>query len=242
MTLRPRRTELTVGLLPRLLLLYGGLVIGGVGFSMFVVADLGLDPWDVLHQGVSRSSGFRLGTVVALFSLAALLVWIPLRQRPGLGTLSDVVVVGLVIDASLAIMPRSSSMVVRVALLLTALALNGLGTSMYIGARLGPGPRDGLMTGLASKGLSIRRSRVMIDVTVVGLGWLIGGTVGVGTVASMLTIGPIVHYLLPRIAVVPPTKQPPRVERRGSSGGKERSGRNQVGLSLDTPIGYSPCN
>lgn len=192
-------------LIHRLTLLYGGLVMGGIGLSMFVVADLGLDPWDVLHQGISESTGASLGTIVILSSLTVLLLWIPLRQRPGLGTLSDVVVIGLVIDASLAILPRPDGLALRMGFLATALVLNGVSTSMYIAARMGAGPRDGLMTGLAARGWSIRRSRIVIDLTVLIAGWFLGGTVGIGTLASAMSIGPLVHYLLPRFSVSLPT-------------------------------------
>lgn len=171
---------------------------------MFVVADLGLDAWDVLHQGISETTGMSLGAVVIALSFAVLMLWMPLRQRPGLGTLSDVVVVGLVIDATLAFMPRPTGLGLRFGLLALALILNGLSTSMYIGAGLGPGPRDGLMTGLAARGLSLRRVRISIDVSVLAVGWLLGGTVGIGTVASALTIGPFVHYFLPRFTIAGP--------------------------------------
>ena len=196
-------------------LLYGGLVLGGIGLALFVVADLGLGAWDVLHQGISEATGRSLGSVVIVSSLAVLMLWIPMRQRPGLGTLSDVVVVGLVIDAALAIMPRPTELGLRVGFLVAALILNGLSTSMYIGAGLGAGPRDGLMTGLAARGLSLRRVRISIDVSVLTAGWLLGGTVGIGTIASALTIGPIVHYLLPRFAVTTPLAREPGIENVG---------------------------
>lgn len=194
----------------RLVLLYSGLVLAGVGFALFMVADLGLNPWDVLHQGISERTGLSIGTVVIISSLAVLALWIPLRQRPGLGTVSDVIVVGLVIDATLAILPHPAGLELRVGVLAAALVINGIAVSMYIGAGLGPGPRDGLMTGLARHGRSLRRVRILIDVAVLGTGWLLGGTVGIGTVASALTIGPIVHYLLPRFTLTdsPPTSCP----------------------------------
>lgn len=185
----------------RMVLLYGGLVIGGVALAMLVVADLGLDAWDVLHQGIARTTGATLGTVVIASSLFVLLLWVPLRQRPGLGTLSDVVVIGVVIDVSLTVLPRPDTLAVKVGFLAAALLLNGLSTSMYLAAGLGPGPRDGLMTGLAARGFSLRAVRIGIDVSVLAVGWLLGGTVGIGTVASALTMGPIVHVLLPRLSV-----------------------------------------
>ncbi len=189
------------GLLRRMTLLYGGLILGGFALALFVQADLGLDPWDVLHQGISRTTGWTLGSVVIASSVAVLALWIPLRQRPGLGTLSDVVVVGLVIDATLRFMPRPDGLGLRFGFLAAALILHGVSTSLYIGAGLGAGPRDGLMTGLAARGLSIRRVRVAIDLSVLTVGWLLGGTIGIGTIASALTIGPLVHYFLPRFTV-----------------------------------------
>ncbi len=197
--------------LRRMLLLYGGLVIGGVALAMLVRADLGLDPWDVLHQGVARTTGASLGTVVIVSSFFVLLLWVPLRQRPGLGTLSDVIVIGLVIDATLAVLPRPDAMSLRIGFLVAALLLNGVSTSMYLAAGLGPGPRDGLMTGLAARGLSLRAVRIGIDVTVLSVGWMLGGTVGIGTVGSALTMGPIVHLLLPRLSV---DGRPPKLRRR----------------------------
>lgn len=153
-------------------------MMGGIVLSIFVVADLGLDPWDVLHQGIAKSTGASLGTIVILSSLTVLMLWIPSRQRPGPGTLSDVVVIGLVIDASLAILPRPNGLALQMGFLAAALVLNGVSTSMYIGARMGAGPRDGLMTGLAARGWSIRRSRIAIDLSVLTAGWFLGGTVG----------------------------------------------------------------
>lgn len=205
------------GNLRRIALLYGGLILGGFALALFVQADLGLDPWDVMHQGVSRATGRTIGSVVIASSLAVLALWIPLRQRPGLGTLSDVVVVGLVIDATLRFMPRPDGLGLRFGLLAAALILNGLSTSLYIGAGLGPGPRDGLMTGLAARGLSVRRVRVSIDLTVFTVGWLLGGTIGIGTVASALTIGPMVHYFLPRFTVSPSDPDRAGVEDPGVS-------------------------
>lgn len=182
------------------LLLYPGLAFGGFSLTLFVKANLGLDPWDVLHQGLSRRSGVSLGTVVVLSSVAVLLMWIPLRQRPGIGTLADVVMMGAVIDLTMPLVPEPTTLWVRLLFLAAALGLNGLSTSMYVGAGLGPGPRDGLMTGLAGRGHSIRVVRVALDASVLTVGWLLGGTVGFGTVASALTLGPIVHVLLPRFS------------------------------------------
>lgn len=183
----------------RLALLYGGLILGGFSFAMFVQADLGLDPWNVLHQGISETTGRTIGSVVVASSAVVLLLWIPLRQKPGLGSLSDVAVVGIVMDLSLRLMPFPDTQGLRFTFLAAALLLNGLAVSLYLGAGLGPGPRDGLMTGLAARGWSIRGARVAIDASVLTVGWVLGGTVGIGTVASALIIGPVVGYLLPRI-------------------------------------------
>lgn len=187
--------------LRRLVLLYSGLVLAGISFATFVVADLGLNSWDVLHQGISRRTGLSLGTVVIAVSGLVLLLWVPLRERPGFGTVSNVIVIGLVIDATLAVTPRPTGLGTRIALLAAALVLSGVATSMYIGAGLGSGPRDGLMTGLAARGWPLGPIRTAIEVAVVAAGWLLGGSVGVGTVASALTIGPLVHVFLPRFTI-----------------------------------------
>jgi uncharacterized membrane protein YczE len=189
------------------------LAIGGFALTLFVKAGFGLDPWDVLHQGISRRTGASLGTVVVLSSGAVLTLWIPLRQRPGFGTLADVVVIGVVIDATLPLVPEPTTLAPRILALVTALLLNGLSTSMYIGAGMGPGPRDGLMTGLAARGHSIRIVRTGIDVSVLSVGWLLGGTVGVGTLASAMTLGPIVHLLLPKFAASVDNRAPRRHRR-----------------------------
>lgn len=188
--------------LRRILMLYSGLVLGGVGLSMFFVADLGLDAWDVLHQGISISAGISVGTAVVASSVGVLFLWVPLRQRPGLGTVSDVFVVGVVIDVALSVMPHPGSLGMRVVFLAAGLVTTAIATSMYIGAGLGPGPRDGLMTGIAARGWTVRRVRTTLDVSVLAVGWFLGGTVGVGTVASALTMGPLVHVFLPRFMAV----------------------------------------
>jgi uncharacterized membrane protein YczE len=187
----------------RLCQLYAGLVLYGVSASMLLLAGLGLDPWDVLHQGLSRRLGLGVGTWAVLVGVAVLLLWIPLRQRPGFGTLSNVVVVGLVIDLVLATVPPAHGLPARVAVMCGGVVLNGIATGFYIGAGLGPGPRDGLMTGLAARGHSIRAVRTGIELTVLITGWLLGGTVGVGTVVYALAIGPIAHLSIPRLRIPP---------------------------------------
>jgi uncharacterized membrane protein YczE len=185
----------------RLVQLYVGLVLYGVSSSMLLLAGLGVDPWDVLHQGLSRRLGLGVGTWAIIVGVAVLLLWIPLRQRPGFGTLNNVLIVGLVIDLMLEFVPPVHALPAQVAVMLGGVFLNGIATGAYIGAGLGPGPRDGLMTGLAARGHSIRVVRTSIELTVLCTGWLLGGTVGVGTVVYALGIGPIAHVTIPRLRI-----------------------------------------
>lgn len=171
----------------------------GYGFSMalMVQAGLGLDPWDVFHQGLASHTGMSIGAASAVVGVAVLLAWIPLRNRPGIGTVANLVVIAVTVDASLAVLPAVNSMPARVAMMVSAVVLNALSTVAYIGAGLGPGPRDGLMTGLVARtGLSVRLVRTTIEATVLSLGWLLGGTVGVGTVVYAFGIGPLVQLIL----------------------------------------------
>ncbi|SHN81776.1 Uncharacterized membrane protein YczE [Geodermatophilus obscurus] len=186
----------------RLVQLYAGLALYGLSMALLVRSGLGVMPWDVLHQGLARQLGWSLGVVTIVVGALVLLAWAPLRERPGLGTVSNVVVIGLVLDAVLAVLPEPSSLAVRVALVPAGILLNAVATAAYIGVHLGPGPRDGLMTGLVRRtGRSVRLVRTSIEVLVVGLGWLLGGTLGVATVLYALAIGPLVHALLPRLSV-----------------------------------------
>lgn len=178
-----------------------GLVLYGVSIALLVRANLGLDSWDVLHQGISIRTGVSLGWVINGVGILVLLLWIPLRQRPGVGTVANVVVVGLVTNIVLGAMPAPDQLATRAALLAAAILLNALATALYVGANLGPGPRDGLMTGLAARGHSIRVVRTLIELTVLGAGWLLGGSVGVGTVLYAISIGPLVHVLLPPLTI-----------------------------------------
>lgn len=180
-----------------------GLWLFGASVALLVRAGLGLDPWDVLHQGISSRTGISIGAVVVATSVVVLVLWIPLRQRPGIGTLANVVLVGLALDLTLAVLPTPAGLPWRVAFLLAGILGNAIATGLYIGAGLGPGPRDGLMTGLAARGISIRVARTSIELTVLAAGWLLGGTVGVGTVAYALAIGPLAHVLLPLFAIDP---------------------------------------
>ena len=172
---------------------------------MIVASGLGLGPWDVFHQGLSGQVGISLGWVVIGVGLVVLLLWIPLRQRPGIGTISNAIVIGLVIDATLTFLSQPASMAARVLLLVAGVVFNGVATGLYIGAGLGPGPRDGLMTGLAARGHSIRVVRTAIELTVLVVGWILGGTVGVGTILYALSIGPLAHFFIPRLAIATPT-------------------------------------
>ncbi|MEV4540980.1 YczE/YyaS/YitT family protein [Micromonospora echinaurantiaca] len=196
----------------RLTQLYAGLVLYGVSMALMIRSGLGLNPWDVFHQGLARGTGLSFGTVTIAVGALVLLLWIPLRQRPGLGTVSNVVVIGLVVDATLAVLPAGGPLAVRIGLLVAGIVGNGAATGLYIGARLGPGPRDGLMTGLVARrpGWSIRVVRTGIEVIVLAVGWLLGGTVGVGTVAYALAIGPLTQLFLPRFTVAEPVPAPGR--------------------------------
>ncbi|WP_049570525.1 YczE/YyaS/YitT family protein [Streptomyces sp. SBT349] len=190
----------------RLAQLYGGLLLYGVSAGLMVRAGLGLDPWDVFHQGVSERSGLSIGMVVNLTGLLVLLLWIPLRERPGLGTVSNVLLIGIVMDITMALVPDAGAPAVQVPLMLGAVALNGLATGLYISAEFGPGPRDGLMTALHRvTGRSTRLVRTGIEVTVLLAGIALGGTVGVGTVVYALAIGPLAQFFL-RICAIPGTR------------------------------------
>src|SRR6186997_3002455 len=174
-----------------------------------LLAGLGVDPWDVFHQGLSRRFGLGVGTWAIIVGAIVLALWIPLHQRPGFGTVSNVIVVGAVIDLCLATIPAPHGLTLRTVFLLAGVGLNGVASGAYIGAGLGPGPRDGLMTGLVRRtGWSVRSVRTTIEVTVLAVGATLGGTVGLGTVLYALSIGPLVHLLLPRLTVPQPGPAP----------------------------------
>ena len=195
--------------LRRLTQLFAGLVLYGFSDALMLLAGLGVDPWDVFHQGLSRRFGLGVGTWAIIVGVVVLALWIPLHQRPGFGTVSNVIVVGSVIDLSLATIPAPHGLASRIAVLLAGVFLNGVATGAYIGAGLGPGPRDGLMTGLAARGHSIRVVRTALELTVLVSGWLLGGTVGIGTVVYALAIGPLAHIFIPLFQV----REPLRVDK-----------------------------
>lgn len=179
-----------------------GLVLYGFSMAMLIRADLGLDPWDVLHQGLTHYVPLSFGTITIIVGALVLLLWIPLRQKPGLGTVCNVVLVGLAADAGLWLLPTLDALAPRIVLMISAVVLNAMAGAIYIGSQLGPGPRDGLMTGLAARtGHSLRAVRVVIEVTVLVIGVVLGGTVGVGTVLYAVAIGPLVQFFL-RFSVV----------------------------------------
>lgn len=207
------RQQLTAGRLGRRLpQLLVGLAVYGVSMAMMVRADLGLAPWDVLHVGLESRLPLSFGQVTMVVGAVVLLLWWPLRQWPGLGTVSNVVVIGLMSDAGLSVLSTPGSLAGRVALLLAGIVLNGIAGGLYIGSQFGPGPRDGLMTGLARRTpWSLRLVRTVIELAVLGVGWLLGGTVGIGTVAYALLIGPVVQLVLPWVTVClhpRPTRRP----------------------------------
>lgn len=183
--------------------LFAGLILYGMSMAFMVESSLGLNPWDVFHQGVSKATGISFGWVVLLTGVPVLLLWIPLRQRPGFGTIANLVMIGFAADGTLALLAPGESIAMRITYLVVGIALNGVATGMYIGARLGPGPRDGLMTGIVRRWprLSIRLVRTGIEVLVLGVGFLLGGTVGIGTVAYALGIGPLAQLFMPVFAV-----------------------------------------
>ncbi|MFE3037948.1 YitT family protein [Streptomyces canus] len=187
----------------RLIQLYTGLALYGASSALLVEAGLGLEPWGVLHQGLAKLTGLSIGVVSIVVGAVVLLLWVPLRQRPGLGTVSNVFVVGLAMDATLAAVPDAHGLAVRIPLLLAGIVLNGAATGLYIAAGFGPGPRDGLMTGLHRRtGRSIRLMRTAIEVAVVVTGFVLGGTIGVGTVLYAVSIGPLAQVFL-RVFAVP---------------------------------------
>ena len=194
----------------RLTQLYVGLVLFGVSMALLVRSGLGNIPWDVLHQGLVRQFGGTIGGWSIAVGVVVLLLWIPLRERPGLGTVSNVFLIGASVDGTLALVPDAGPLPLQVGFMVLGIVLNAIATALYVGARLGPGPRDGLMTGLVRRtGGSVRVVKTVIEVTVVLIGWALGGTLGVGTVLFVLTIGPLVQVFLHRLSVPAGAPRPP---------------------------------
>lgn len=182
----------TVGSLPsRLLRLYGGLALYGLGIGLQIESGVGNSPWDVFHQGVAIRTGLTIGTIIIAVGALVMVLWIPLKQKPGIGTISNVVFLGLFADAALWLLPTPGHWALSWTYLLTAVVTIALATALYISAGLGPGPRDGIMTGLMRLGLSVRLGRFLIEITALGVGWLLGGTLGLGTLVFALAIGPL---------------------------------------------------
>ena len=188
----------------RLLRLVFGLLLCGTGVSLMINADLGLSPWDVLHQGIAKHTGLGIGTAAIIVGFVVLLLWLPLKERYGVGTLLNVLLIGLTINVLLAVLPDHSPMGVRIAFLVVGTFLFGPGSGFYIGAGMGPGPRDGLMTALAARGYSVRVVRTVLEVSVLAIGFALGGGVGIGTLLFAFTIGPNVHFWLERLSLEHP--------------------------------------
>ncbi|MFB8002002.1 YitT family protein [Nocardia sp. NPDC056000] len=187
-------------LLRRLVALYVGLWLYGWSMAVMLRAALGLDPWDVFHQGVAGNVPVSFGTVVAITGAVVLLAWVPLRQKPGLGTVSNVVVISIAVDVGLNVMPDIDGLPLRIAAMVAAVLLNAVASVLYIGAGMGPGPRDGLMTGLVRRtGRPVWMVRTSLEVTVLAIGWMLGGSVGIGTLVYAFGIGPLIHLLIPYV-------------------------------------------
>jgi uncharacterized membrane protein YczE len=178
-----------------------GLALFAIGISLQMNSNIGAPPWDVFHQGVAKQTEISVGKIIVMTGFILLLLWIPLKQKPGLGTILNALEIGLVADLALAIIPEPKNIFVRVIMASLGIVIVAIGTGFYIGSALGPGPRDGLMTGLAKRGIPIRIGRTAIEVTVLVVGLLLGGQVGVATFAFALGVGPLVHFFLPRLAI-----------------------------------------
>ena len=189
--------------------LLAGLVLFGLALALLVHGGLGLDPWTVFSFGVSRHVDLSLGQVTVLSSLVVLLLWIPLRQRPGLGTVANALVVGPVLDLGVALLPTPDAFALRALFLVLAVVLVAVGTGLYIGVGWGPGPRDGLMTGLVRLGVPLYLARTLIEGTMLLVGWLLGGPVGLASVVYALAVGPLVGRVLPRLTLAPTRRDRP---------------------------------
>ena len=181
----------------RLLRCVAGLACFGTGIAFFVRSELGVPPWDVFHQGVSQHTGLGLGTVLIIVAFAVLLMWIPLRLRPGLGTLLNAVEIGLVLNLTEGLIPETKNIVIRIIFMLLGLTIIAAGSGLYIGAQFGSGPRDGLMLGLNKRfGISVRLARTLVEITVMVIGIFLGGHIGLGTFVFAFGIGPMVQVAL----------------------------------------------
>jgi uncharacterized membrane protein YczE len=180
-----------------------GLALFGLGISLLLQSNLGAAPWDVFHTGVSELTGIPVGTVIIITGVALLVLWIPLREQPGIGTILNAIEIGVVVDLTLPLIPEPELLAARIPMMLGGVIIIALGSGLYIGSGLGPGPRDGLMTGLARRGLSIRTARTGIELFVLFVGITLGGSIGVGTAVFALAIGPLVHLFLPMLTMKP---------------------------------------
>ena len=178
-----------------------GLAIFAIGISLQMNANIGAPPWDVFHQGVAKQTDISIGKIIVITGFTLLLLWIPLRQKPGLGTILNALEIGLIADVALEIIPEPNNIFIRIAMVIVGIITVAIGTGLYIGSALGPGPRDGLMTGLAKRGIPIRVGRTAVEVTVLIIGYALGGQVGVATFAFAFGVGPLVQFFLPRLAV-----------------------------------------
>ena len=223
--------------------LLGGLVLFALSMAMLVHAGLGAMPWDVLTLGIQVHTGASFGLITGVTSLAVLACWWPLRQRPGIGTVANVIVIGALVNPALSLLDLLPPLALgwRVVLLVVGVVTNAVATGLYIGARLGPGPRDGLMTGLVARtGWSVRVVKTSIEVAVVAVGWLLGGTVGVGTLVYALGVGPLIHLLLPRLTVPVPAGHPTPPAPHVSEGEQACDERGRPAPVCDEPVRVEP--
>jgi uncharacterized membrane protein YczE len=217
----------------QLIRLHIGLALFGLSIALMVRANLGLDSWDVLHQGIAHRTGLPMGWVINGVGALVLLLWLPLRQRPGYGTVANVVLVGLVTQGCLQVLPTIDALLWRWPMLIGSIVMNAVATGLYVGAGLGPGPRDGLMTGLAARGFSIRVARTAIEIGVLVTGWLLGGSVGVGTVLFAVSIGPLVHYFLPKLTFLPKRSATTSTTNEGAANATPQRGRREHATGPD---------
>ena len=185
-----------------------GLALFAIGLSLQMNANIGAPPWDVFHQGVAKQTDISIGKIIVITGFSLLLLWIPLRQKPGLGTILNALEIGLIADVALEIIPEPNNILIRIVMVVVGIITVAIGTGLYIGSALGPGPRDGLMTGLAKRGIPIRVGRTAVEVTVLIIGYALGGQVGVATFAFAFGVGPLVQFFLPRLAVSSGSAQP----------------------------------